>query len=116
MHQQIIELLRRARFNLSTEALLKREMAHLMAKHLGIILAEEYSLDPKNRLDFFLSGIAIEVKINKGSAKSIYKQCERYCQFPEVQILILVTNRAMGFPPELNGKPCYIVSLGKGWL
>lgn len=102
--------------NLSTEASLKKDMAFLFARHLGIIMPEEYVLDPKNRVDFFLDGTAIEVKINKGAAKSIYKQCERYCQFDEVKNLILVTNRPMGFPKEINGKPCYVISLGKGWL
>lgn len=115
MVQALSALLARARLNLATEALLKKDMAVLFAKHLGVIFAEEYPLDPKSRLDFFLDGIAIEVKI-KGSAKAIYRQCERYCGFDEVKTLILVTNRPMGFPEELCGKPCYVISLGKGWL
>ena len=83
----------------------------------------EYRLDEKNTPDFLVAtsllpivkGIAIEVKI-KGSARKIYKQCERYCQFESVSELLLITNRSMGFPKEINGKPCYFLNIGKAWL
>lgn len=84
-------------------------------KDSGIEYSREHKLDQENIPDFFIDGIAIEIKI-KGNAKSIYKQCERYCQFQEVKSLILVTNRSMGFPKEINGKPCYFINLGKAWL
>ena len=84
-------------------------------KDNGIEYSREHKLDQNNIPDFFIDGIAIEIKI-KGNAKSIYKQCERYCQFEEVKSLILVTNRSMGFPKEINGKPCYFINLGKAWL
>lgn len=84
-------------------------------KESGIEYSREHKLDQSSIPDFFINGIAIEIKI-KGNAKSIYKQCERYCQFEEVKSLILVTNRSMGFPKEINGKPCYFINLGKAWL
>lgn len=81
----------------------------------GIVFNREHHLDHDNIPDFFIDGIAIEVKI-KGNARSIYRQCVRYCDFNDVKALILVTNRSMGFPPEINGKPCYVVNLGRAWL
>lgn len=81
----------------------------------GVPYSREHRLDEKNIPDFFVDGIAIEVKI-KGNAKQIYKQCERYCKFDEVKKLILVTNRSMGFPKEIHGKDCYFINLGKAWL
>lgn len=75
----------------------------------------EYHLDSDNIPDFFIDGVAVEIKV-KGNARNIYRQCERYCQFDEVKALILVTNRSMGFPPEINGKPCYVINLGRAWL
>ena len=84
-------------------------------KENDIEYSREHKLDEKNIPDFFIDGIAIEVKI-KGTAKNIYRQCERYCQFDEVRKLILVTNRSMGFPKEINGKDCYFINLGKAWL
>ncbi len=78
--------------------------------------SREHNLDEKSIPDFFIDGsIAVEVKI-KGSAKQIYRQCERYCKSDEVKKLILVTNRSMGFPAQINGKDCYFVNLGKAWL
>jgi hypothetical protein len=81
----------------------------------GIEHTREARLDGKNRIDFKVGGIGIEVKI-KGNAKAIYKQCARYCALPEIEALILVTGRSMGFPETINNKPCYVVRLGKGWL
>ena len=76
----------------------------------------EYRLDGSNIVDFMLPGkIAIEVKI-KGSRREIFKQCERYCHFDEVSELILITNRSIGFPKEINRKPCYVMALGRSWL
>lgn len=109
-----INLLSRARMRLTTEAQLKADMATLF-KQRGLAYTPEYSLDATSRPDFFLDGVTIEVKI-KGNAKSIYKQCVRYCEFDEVKDLILVTNRSHGFPPEINGKPCYVVNVGRAWL
>ena len=80
-----------------------------------VLYKPEYRLDAKNRPDFFVYEHAVEVKI-KGSAKAIYRQCERYSAFPEVKGVYLVTNKAMGFPETLNGKPCYVINLGKSWL
>lgn len=82
-------------------------------KYFGFV--REYKLDAHNIPDFFYDGIAIEVKI-KGSKMAIYKQCERYCRFDQVKALILCTNKSMGFPEEINGKPCYYINLGKAWL
>ncbi len=76
----------------------------------------EHRLDENNIIDFMMPAqIGIEVKI-KGSRRQIYKQCERYCHFDHVSELILITNRSMGFPKEINGKPCYVMAVGKAWL
>ena len=86
-----------------------------MFEESDLTVEREYRLDNKNIPDFFINGLAIEVKI-KGSKTSIYKQCKRYCEFDEVKALLLVTNRTMGFPKDINGKDCYFHSLGKSWL
>ena len=75
----------------------------------------EYPLDNKNILDILILNMAIEIKIH-ASAKSIYRQCVRYCEFERVKCLLLITNRSMGFPEQINGKPCYVLNLGKAWL
>lgn len=101
---------------LHDEKELHQEIANLLSAE-KISYIKEFRLDTNNIPDFFLTdeGVAVEVKI-KGSKRSIYSQCERYCQFPQVQKLLLVTNKSMGFPPEINGKDCFIVNIGKAWL
>jgi hypothetical protein len=110
----IIKILSSTRFPLERE---KDTQVAIEKKftEAGIIFNREHKLDLVNIPDFFIDGTAIEVKI-KGNAKQIYRQCERYCKFDDVKNLILVTNRSMGFPKEINDKPCYFINLGKAWL
>jgi len=114
MINTILKTLYSHRFPLVIE---KETQSAIEAKFLenNIEYSREHRLDNKNIPDFFIDGIAIEVKI-KGNAKSIFKQCERYCKFDEVKKLILVTNRSMGFPKDIHGKDCYFINLGKAWL
>jgi hypothetical protein len=82
----------------------------------GVPFEREKAFDKKNIVDFFVDGtIAVEIKI--GSSKmSIYRQCERYCTFPEVKALLLVTNKSMTLPELVNGKPCIVLNLSEAWL
>lgn len=114
MLQKVIEILSSYRYPLNDEKSLQSAIEKKIVES-GIVFNREYRLDSKNIPDFFIDGIAIEVKL-KGVAKNIYKQCERYSKFDEVKQIILVTNRSMGFPKELNGKPCYVIKLGNAWL
>lgn len=102
------------RFSLESEEELKLQMAKVMQDN-DIPFKREYRLDPKNKPDFMVFEYAVEVKI-KGAAKAIYRQCERYSTFDEVKGLYLITNKSMGFPETLNGKPCYVINLGRSWL
>lgn len=114
LSEKTISLLSRARLDLSSEAALKMQMRALFSKH-GLLYIPEYVLDAKNRPDFFLDGVGIEVKI-RGAKMAIYRQCERYCAFDAIKELILVTGTAVGMPEKINNKPVYYVSLGIGWL
>jgi hypothetical protein len=110
----LLKILSSYKFNLTDEKDTQREILKVLMEN-QINFHREYRLDSKNILDFFADGIGVEVKI-KGRARSIYKQCERYCQFEEVKGLILITNKTIGFPKEINQKPCWILNLGKAWL
>jgi hypothetical protein len=107
-------LISKCKFSLESEEELKLQISSVLEQH-NFDFKKEFKLDAKNRLDFYIHGYAIEVKI-KGSAMSIYRQCVRYCQFKEVKGLFLITNKSMGFPTEINQKPCYLINLGKSWL
>ncbi len=114
MVHEIVNLLSKFKFPLADEKKLQSAIQSILDKN-KIKYQREYRLDNRNIPDFFIDGIAIEIKI-KGGAKSIYRQCERYCSFDSVTNLILITGRSMGFPEEINGKSCYVIKLGTAWL
>jgi len=117
MINKVLKILYSHRFPLVVEKETQAAIEQRLVENGIVEYSREHKLDEKNIPDFFISdgGIAIEVKI-KGTAKQIYRQCERYSEFDEVRRLILVTNRSMGFPKQINGKDCYMVNLGKAWL
>jgi len=100
MVQSIFKALSGHRFSTSNEKEAQREIEDVL-KLAGIEFIREFRINPESIPDFFIDGIAIEIKI-KGNAMKIYKQCERYCKLDEVQQLILITNRSMGFPKQIN--------------
>jgi hypothetical protein len=115
--KDVLRVLRGNRFNLHDEKVLQDEMELCLLMYFGGPSVErEVVLDHKNRIDFLVSdSLGIEVKIG-GQKRAIYKQCERYCGFEKIKSLLLVTNRSMGFPEQINGKDCYVLNLGKAWL
>lgn len=114
MITNLLAQLSKYKLSLNAEKILQKEIAEVLRQFQP---ADEFRLDDNNIIDFYLpgTGIGIEVKI-KGSRKEIYKQCLRYCEFDRIKILVLVTNRSLGFPKTINGKPCYVVNLGTAWL
>lgn len=101
------------RFPLSDEKKLQAEIADAFAGFVNF--RREVILSPGNIIDFISEGVGIEIKL-KGSAKAIYRQCERYCAFEEIKAIILVTNKIMKLPKQINNKNTYIINLGKAWL
>ena len=115
---RLIAHLRARQYPLHSEKVLQAEIEKSL-KADGFVFSREHRLSDRDIPDFFLDGeiggIAIEIKI-KGSKREIFDQCTRYCAHPEVSSLILLTGVATGFPEEINGKSCYVVSLGRAWL
>ena len=72
----------------------------------------EHRLSAKDRLDFFVEGIAIEVKIDS-SLPALLRQLSRYAAHEEVRELMVVTSRSKlaQLPTSLNGKPITVVEL-----
>ena len=119
MHQ-ILSLLSGRRFSLDHEKALQQGVADLLLSTgftEGADYTREYRLTNKDIPDFYFHSqrIAIEIKV-KGQARAIYAQCGRYCDHTDVNQLLLITNKSMGFPKEINGKPCYVLNLGQAWL
>ncbi len=112
--EAIVAFFHARRFPLTDEKILQARIAECLGKE-NIEHEREVRLAPGDIVDFMIGGVAIEVKIG-GRKRSIYDQCERYCEHERVEALVLATSVAMGFPPEIKGKPCYVASLGRGWL
>jgi hypothetical protein len=69
----------------------------------GIEYQREMQPDRRNRFDFVVEGIVMEVKI-KGSLQKAAIQCHRYQKLPDVRgVMLLATNnwaRTMWMPPH----------------
>jgi len=116
MIDKLFTILSKHRFSLEKEKETQVEIAALL-KSNNIDYAREFILDKENTIDFMFeeAGIGMEVKI-KGGKRAIYRQCERYCSFDQVKVLILVTSRSMGMVKEINNKPVYLINLSTAWL
>jgi len=116
----IASLIGEGRFELGSEKATQEGVWELLRSLFRpeCVLRREHRLAPGDIVDFFIgsAGVAIEVKLKRNQPASILRQLERYARHDAVQALVLVTNRAMGLPPEINGKPAYYVSLGRAWL
>jgi len=112
--ERVFNLIASYRFNLGDEKKLQADIASVL-EDSDIQFEREKSLDDQGIIDFFFSGIGVEIKI-KGQKRAIYKQCKRYCDHEDIHFLILVTNVASALPEEINGKRCFVLSLGDAHL
>ena len=115
--EKVAGVLRHKRLCLHDEKELQREMHKIFLSNMDPADVErELPLDKDNIIDFrIFAQVGVEVKI-KGQKRAIYKQCVRYCEFDQIKTLLLVTNKSMGFPEQINGKDCYVLNLGRAWL
>lgn len=96
----------------------ERETQAAIAEKLewsGVAFEREARLSLKDRVDFLVGTIGIEVKVG-GQKRAILRQLERYATHEAIEMLVLVTNVAMGLPSRIGGKPLHVVSIGRGWL
>jgi hypothetical protein len=99
------------RYNFQDETSLQEGMA-LALTQKNIAFEREVRLDAKNRPDFMIGSVAVEVKI-KGTFAEFLRQAHRYLALDEVSALIVVgTPKWMpAVPVTLLGKPVYTVRL-----
>ena len=112
-------LLVRYGYRFSSEADLQARMAEVLQSH-GHECIREYRLDARNRVDLWLDGVVIEVKVD-GSMSHALHQVDRYINHPQVHGVILAgTPRwaAESFTqrPVWLGKPFEMVKLTRQFL
>lgn len=114
---QIMQVLKGKRFQLTNEKLLQDKIYQVLLNEFSsAVIEKEFHFDEKNIIDFRVDKhLGIEVKI-KGGKRNLYNQCVRYCQYNEIQSLLLITTLSMGFPHEINNKECYMFKLSQAWL
>ncbi|HEX2925065.1 MAG TPA: hypothetical protein VHP38_02205 [Ruminiclostridium sp.] len=114
---EIIDILKTLRVNpINEEYDLQKEIEKLLI-NAGVHYEKECWLGPRNRVDFltFSDGIAIEVKKGKPNKAQVISQLRRYAEFNRVKGIILVVEKNLDVPKELNGKPCISIGLNKLW-
>lgn len=85
-------------------------------RQAGIPFEKEYRLGSRNRVDFFLDGIAVELKKGRPNRQKVIDQLHRYAAFECVQAVVLVLQNSMQVPlSSVNGKPCRVIGLQKLW-
>lgn len=114
--EQVIAALKRMRTHvIINEFILQRSIAKEL-DNAGISYKSEFLLGSKNRIDFLTdSGIGIEAKKGKPNEQLVFKQLTRYAEFEQIKGLILVIERYMDLPDQINGKPIVSIGLRKLW-
>ena len=81
----------------------------------GLAYVHEYRLGPRNRIDFLVGRVGIEVKKGRPATSDLTRQLRRYLAADALDGLIVVTQRVTAVPREICGKPVMLVSLNRLW-
>lgn len=115
---KVVDVLKRLRVaNIENEYILQEMIKEQLILE-DIAFIKEYKLAPRNRVDFLIMpGVIIEVKRGrkKPNLTSVINQLSRYTSYDDVCAVILVVERNLTIPEEINGKPCVSVGLNKNW-
>jgi RecB family endonuclease NucS len=104
------------RYDLTDEKRCQADIATLLATE-NVAFRREHRLGPGDIPDFLVEGVfAIEVKMGRSGPSAVERQLRRYAAYPQVSDVILVSNKAMALPDDLDGVPLICVSLGRAWL
>ena len=78
----------------------------------GIAFEREVRLSGRDRIDFLVGAIGVEVKTD-GTLSALLRQLSRYAEHRAIGQLVVVTNRARltVLPPMLRGKGLFLFSL-----
>lgn len=98
--EQISNLLPRFSYRFADEAQLHKGIAAVLGT-AGIDFEHERVAGPKDRFDFFCSGIVIEAKVH-GSFSTALRQIDRYIARDDVEGIVLLTTRQWGEWPRDN--------------
>ena len=81
----------------------------------GLPAAHEVRLAPRCRIDLMCGGVGVEIKRGRVERAKVLRQLTRYAACERVAGLILVTEKSLGMPREIGGKPVRVVCLNRLW-
>ena len=81
----------------------------------GLAYEHECRLGPRNRIDFRVGRVGIEVKKGRPATSLLTRQLRRYLESDALDGVVVVTQRVTALPHAINGKPVRLVSLNRLW-
>lgn len=114
--EKIITALKKIRVNIiKEEYILQNHVAEALSE-AGIGFVKEYKLAPRKRIDFFIEpGIGLEVKKGKPNKRRTVNQLKKYTAEERIKLLILVVERNLTIPEEINGVKCLSFGINRNW-
>ena len=113
--EKILDILSEIRISSTVDEFQIQEEIKKTLQDRGIKFIHEYKILTRKRFDFWINGIVIEVKKSKPSKISLLNQLNRYTKVPEVKAIIVLLEKNIDLPKELNDKPIYVKSLNENW-
>ena len=81
----------------------------------GFVVQHEVSLAPRCRIDFLIGTVGIEVKRGKPNRTALIAQCSRYLESDKLSGLIVVLDKSISLPRQINNKPIAVFGLNRLW-
>ena len=81
----------------------------------GLEYVHEYKLGPRNRIDFLVGRVGIEVKKGRPATSDLTRQLRRYLESDDLGGVVVVTQRVTALPATIHGKPVRLISLNRLW-
>lgn len=107
----VVDVLRSHHFGYADERQLQDGLFTVLRQYFPST-RREVSLGPRDRVDFLVGGVAVEVKVS-GSPVAVARQLQRYAHSEQVTATCLVTAKTSHtrLPDEIGGKPLVVVLL-----
>lgn len=115
LHDRIARMFSAARFTGRAEIDYQNAVQDLLAA-AGMPHLREARLSPRDRVDFLVGSVGVEVKVD-GSRPDIIRQLARYAESPAVSTLVLASSQIRllkNIPTQVHGVPLKAVALRGG--